>query len=79
MRTQLAPNLILNIPVISAAMDTVTDSAMAISMARQGGMGVIHKNMSVTEQADEVRKVKRSGKTFSLEIFFLAPLNCLIV
>lgn len=60
MRTQLAPNLILNIPVISAAMDTVTDSAMAISMARQGGMGVVHKNMSVAEQVDEVRKVKRS-------------------
>ena len=73
MRTQLAPNLILNIPVISAAMDTVTDSAMAISMARQGGMGVIHKNMSVTEQADEVRKVKRSESGVITDPFFLTP------
>ena len=73
MKTQLAPNLILNIPVISAAMDTVTDSAMAISMARQGGMGVIHKNMSVTEQADEVRKVKRSESGVITDPFFLTP------
>lgn len=73
MRTQLAPNLILNIPVISAAMDTVTDSAMAISMARQGGMGVVHKNMSVAEQADEVRKVKRSESGVITDPFFLTP------
>ena len=73
MKTQLAPNLILNIPVISAAMDTVTDSAMAISMARQGGMGVIHKNMSVHEQADEVRKVKRSESGVITDPFFLTP------
>ena len=73
MRTQLAPNLILNIPVISAAMDTVTDSAMAISMARQGGMGVVHKNMSVAEQAEEVRKVKRSESGVITDPFFLTP------
>ena len=73
MNTQLAPNLILNIPVISAAMDTVTDSAMAISMARQGGMGVVHKNMSVAEQADEVRKVKRSESGVITDPFFLTP------
>ncbi|MGO2764853.1 MAG: IMP dehydrogenase [Pseudolactococcus laudensis] len=73
MRTQLAPNLILNIPVISAAMDTVTDSAMAISMARQGGMGVVHKNMSVAEQVDEVRKVKRSESGVITDPFFLTP------
>lgn len=73
MKIQLAPNLILNIPVISAAMDTVTDSAMAISMARQGGMGVIHKNMSVAEQADEVRKVKRSESGVITDPFFLTP------
>lgn len=73
MQTQLAPNLILNIPVISAAMDTVTDSAMAISMARQGGMGVIHKNMSITEQADEIRKVKRSESGVITDPFFLTP------
>ena len=45
MKVQLAPNITLNIPIISASMDTVTDSKMAISMARQGGLGVIHKNM----------------------------------
>ena len=73
MKTQLAPNLILNIPVISAAMDTVTDRAMAISMARQGGMGVVHKNMSVAEQADEVRKVKRSESGVITDPFFLTP------
>ena len=73
MKIQFAPNLILNIPVISAAMDTVTDSAMAISMARQGGMGVVHKNMSVAEQADEVRKVKRSESGVITDPFFLTP------
>ena len=73
MKIQLAPNLILNIPVISAAMDTVTDSAMAISMARQGGMGVVHKNMSVAELADEVRKVKRSESGVITDPFFLTP------
>ena len=73
MKIQLAPNLILNIPVISAAMDTVTDSAMAISMARQGGMGVVHKTMSVAEQADEVRKVKRSESGVITDPFFLTP------
>src|SRR5699024_8522113 len=56
----LADNLHLNIPIISAGMDTVTESEMAIAMAREGGLGVIHKNMAIERQAEEVRKVKRS-------------------
>ena len=54
---QLAKNLKLNIPIISAGMDTVTESSMAIAMARQGGLGVIHKNMTIEQQADDVFKV----------------------
>ena len=73
LKTQLAPNLTLNIPIISAAMDTVTDSKMAIAMARAGGLGVIHKNMSIAEQADEVRKVKRSENGVIIDPFFLTP------
>ncbi|MBS4749850.1 IMP dehydrogenase [Granulicatella sp. zg-ZJ] len=70
---ELATNLKLNIPLISASMDTVTDSSMAIAMARQGGLGVIHKNMSIEEQAEEVRKVKRSESGVILDPFFLTP------
>lgn len=73
MSTKLAKNLTLNIPMISAAMDTVTDSKMAISMARQGGLGVIHKNMSIAEQAEEVHKVKRSESGVITDPFFLTP------
>jgi len=58
--TQLSSKIKLNVPLISAAMDTVTEYDMAIAMARQGGLGVLHKNMSITLQADQVRKVKRS-------------------
>ncbi|MUM76313.1 IMP dehydrogenase [Pseudodesulfovibrio sp. F-1] len=58
--TQLTPEIKLNIPLVSAAMDTVTESRMAISMARHGGVGVIHKNMSVREQAREIDRVKKS-------------------
>ena len=68
---QLADNLKLNIPIISAGIDTVTESAMAIAMARQGGLGVIHKNMSIEEQADEVLKVKRSENGVIVDPFFL--------
>ncbi|MET3558065.1 IMP dehydrogenase [Streptococcus rupicaprae] len=73
LKTQLAPNLTLNIPIISAAMDTVTESAMAIAMARAGGMGIIHKNMSIEAQAEEVRKVKRSENGVIIDPFFLTP------
>lgn len=72
---QLAKNIKLNIPFISASMDTVTESKMAIAMARQGGLGVIHKNMSIQAQADEVRKVKRSENGVILDPFFLTPGN----
>lgn len=73
MQVQLSPTLNLNIPLISASMDTVTDSKMSIAMARQGGLGVIHKNMTIEQQAEEVRKVKRSESGVIIDPFFLTP------
>ncbi|PTK24100.1 IMP dehydrogenase [Mammaliicoccus sciuri] len=69
----LSKNIKLNIPIISAGMDTVTEAKMAIAMARQGGLGVIHKNMSIEHQADEVQKVKRSENGVITNPFFLTP------
>ncbi|HGD4003585.1 TPA: IMP dehydrogenase [Streptococcus agalactiae] len=75
MKTKLADNLTLNIPITTAAMDTVTDSKMAIAIARAGGLGIIHKNMSIVDQAEEVRKVKRSENGVIIDPFFLTPDN----
>lgn len=70
---QLTEHLKLNIPVISAGMDTVTEAKMAIAMARQGGLGIIHKNMSIDEQAEQVETVKRSENGVITDPFFLTP------
>lgn len=69
----LAENLRLKLPIISAGMDTVTEAAMAIAMARQGGLGIIHKNMSIEAQAEQVDKVKRSESGVITDPFFLTP------
>ena len=75
LETQLTKNIRLNIPVMTAAMDTVTESRMAIAIAREGGLGVIHKNMSIEAQVQEVDKVKRSENGIITNPMFLAPDN----
>lgn len=75
--TYLTNDIKLNIPIMSAGMDTVTESAMAIAMAREGGIGVIHKNMSIDEQCKEVDKVKRSEHGVIVDPIFLSPDNTL--
>src|SRR5690606_29068145 len=71
--TSITKNITLNIPIISAGMDTVTEARMAIAIAREGGLGVIHKNLSIEEQAGEVDKVKRSESGIIVDPIYLSP------
>src|SRR2546423_11209945 len=72
-RTQLSRNIALNIPVISAAMDTVTESRLAIALAQQGGLGIIHRNLTIEQQASEVDKVKRSESGMIVDPVTMSP------
>ena len=73
--TKLTSKITLNTPIMTAAMDTVTEARMAIAIAREGGIGVIHKNMSIEQQTTEVDKVKRSENGVIVNPFFLSPDN----
>src|ERR1700721_386608 len=72
-RTKLSRNIHLNIPVISAAMDTVTESHMEIALAQQGGLGIIHRNLTIDQQANEVDKVKRSESGMIVDPVTMSP------
>jgi len=72
-KTQLTKTITLNVPMLSAAMDTVTEAQLAIALAREGGLGILHKNMSIEKQAEQVRKVKRSESGLILDPVTLSP------
>ena len=71
--TPLTNNLLLNIPLVSSAMDTVTEAALAIALAQEGGIGIVHKNLSIAAQAAEVDKVKRSESGMIVDPITMAP------
>ena len=71
--TRLTPEISLNLPLVSAAMDTVTEANLAIALAREGGIGMLHKNMSIAKQAEQVRKVKRSESGLIVDPITLLP------
>ena len=73
LQTRLSKNISLNIPIISANMDTVTESTMAVAMAREGGIGIIHRFLTISEQVNEVLKVKRSGSVMIENPYFIRP------
>ena len=75
LRTKLSKNLTLNTPLISANMDTITESNMAVSLAREGGIGIIHRFMTIEEQVDEVHRVKRSESVIIEQPYFIGPEN----
>jgi IMP dehydrogenase len=72
-QTMLTKNITLNVPLLSAAMDTVTEATLAIALAREGGLGILHKNMTIEQQAEQVRKVKRSENGLILDPITLSP------
>src|ERR1700737_573006 len=72
-RTQLTRNIGLNIPILSSAMDTVTESHLAIALAQQGGIGIVHRNMAIDRQAEEVDRVKRSESGMIVDPVTISP------
>ena len=78
-RTQLTKQITLNIPMLSAAMDTVTEATLAIALAREGGLGILHKNMSIEKQAEQVRKVKRSESGLIIDPITLDKMQQLVM